>query len=136
MLSNPSNYIIQITGLRVFAHHGVFDFERQNGQDFFIDASVWLESQSALLSDNLNDTVHYGTLAQAIVENVRAEPVDLIETLAQRLLDLVLNFGGPTSPIRRAEITVHKPNAPIPYDFTDVSITVEGTRALGEGNRG
>lgn len=136
MLSNPSNYKIQITGLRVFAHHGVFDFERQNGQDFFIDASVWLESQSALLSDNLNDTVHYGTLAQAIVENVRTEPVDLIETLAQRLLDLVLNFGGPASPIRRAEITVHKPNAPIPYDFTDVSITVEGTRELGEGNRG
>lgn len=128
MLSQPANYKIQITGLRVFAHHGVFDFERVNGQDFFIDATVWLESQSALVSDDLNDTVHYGTLAEAIVENASNEPVDLIETLAQRLLYMVLNFGGPTSPIRRAEITVHKPNAPIPHDFADVAITVEGTR--------
>lgn len=128
MHENPTKYKIQITGLRVFAHHGVFDFERQNGQDFFIDASVWLESESALVNDDLNDTVHYGSLAQAIVENVRQSPVDLIETLAQRLLDMVLNFGGPASPIRRAEITVHKPNAPIPFDFADVSITVEGER--------
>lgn len=135
MLSKPSNYKIQITGLRVFAHHGVFDFERQNGQDFFIDATAWLESSSALVSDDLHDTVHYGTLAQAIVENVRNEPVDLIETLAQRLLEMVLNFGGPTSPIRRAEITVHKPNAPIPYDFADVAITVEGARdSAGHSN--
>jgi len=128
VLAKPSQYKIQITGLRVFAHHGVFDFERQNGQDFFIDATVWLESSSALVSDDLNETVHYGTLAEAIVDNVRGEPVDLIETLAQRLLEMVLNFGGPTSPIRRAEITVHKPNAPIPHDFADVAITVEGAR--------
>lgn len=125
---NADKYKIKITGLRVFAHHGVFDFERQNGQDFYIDATVWMAGNKAAITDDLGDTVHYGTLAQAIVENVRNEPVDLIETLAQRLLDLVLNFGGPTSPILKAEITVHKPNAPIPYDFADVSITVKASR--------
>lgn len=127
---NADTYKIKIKGLRVFAHHGVFDFERQNGQDFFIDATVWMQGNKAALTDDLNDTVHYGTLAQAIVENVRNEPVDLIETLAQRLLDLVLNFGGPQGPILKAEITVHKPSAPIPYDFQDVSITVKAKREI------
>jgi dihydroneopterin aldolase len=126
--NDASEYKIKISGLRVFAHHGVFDFERQNGQDFFIDAVVWMNGNKAALTDDLSDTVHYGTLAQAIVENVRNEPVDLIETLAQRLLDLVLNFGGPSSPIRKAKITVHKPSAPIPYDFNDVSITVKAKK--------
>ena len=130
MHSNASEYKIKISGLRVFAHHGVFDFERQNGQDFYIDAVVWMHGNKAAMTDDLGDTVHYGTLSQAIVENVRNEPVDLIETLAQRLLDLVLNFGGPTSPIRKAKITVHKPNAPIPYDFKDVSITVKAKREI------
>ena len=121
---------ISIKGLRVYAHHGVFDFERQNGQDFYIDATVWVGSPKATLTDNLADTIHYGELAKAIVENVKAQPVDLLETLAQRLLDLVLNFGGPASPIIKAEITVHKPNAPIVYEFEDVSVTVKAKKEV------
>lgn len=119
-------YQIKLTGLRVFAHHGVFDFERQNGQDFYIDASVWIDGDKAAYNDDLSKTVHYGDLAKAIVDNVKQNPVDLIETLAQRLLDLALNFGGGI--VTRAQITVHKPDAPILYEFQDVSVTVEGTR--------
>ena len=85
---------ISITGLRVFAHHGVFDFERQNGQDFFIDASVWIDGDSAVFADDLSKTAHYGDLAKGLVEQTKAEPVDLLETLAQRLLDYCLNFSG------------------------------------------
>jgi dihydroneopterin aldolase len=123
---------IKITGLRVFAHHGVFDFERQNGQDFYIDASVWIDGDGAAYNDDLAKTVHYGDLAKAIVDNVKHNPVDLIETLAQRLLDLALNFGGGI--VAKAEITVHKPDAPILYEFQDVSVTVEASR--GEFNIG
>ena len=104
---------IKLTGLRVFAHHGVFDFERQNGQDFYIDATVWVDNKVLAFNDDLSNTVHYGDLAKALVENVKAQPVDLLETLAQRLLDMVLNWGGPASPVVKAKITVHKPNAPI-----------------------
>jgi len=121
---------IKITGLRVFAHHGVFDFERQNGQDFYIDASVWVDGDAAAFSDDLGKTVHYGSLAQALVENVRNEPVDLLETLAQRLLDLCLNFNHGS--VLKAKITVHKPNAPIPYEFADVSVTVQAKRARND----
>jgi dihydroneopterin aldolase len=119
---------IKLTGLRVFAHHGVFDFERQNGQDFYIDAVVWVDSQGLEFNDDLSKTVHYGDLAKALVDNVKHQPVDLLETLAQRLLDLVLNWGGPAGPVVKAEITVHKPNAPIVYEFNDVSVTIKGKR--------
>ena len=117
---------ISIKGLRVFAHHGVFDFERQNGQDFYIDASVWINGDKAAFSDDLRNTVHYGELAKGLVELTKNEPVDLLETLAQRLLDYVFNFGGVI--VLKAKITVHKPSAPIPYEFEDVSVTVKAKR--------
>lgn len=117
---------ITITGLRVFAHHGVFDFERQNGQDFYIDASIWVDGDKAAFSDDLNHTAHYGDLAKGLVELTKNNPVDLLETLAQRLLDYALNFGG--GKVLKAKITVHKPGAPIPYEFEDVSITVKAKR--------
>jgi dihydroneopterin aldolase len=118
---------ISITGLRVFAHHGVFDFERQNGQDFYIDASIWVDGDKAAFSDDLNHTAHYGDLAKGLVELTKNNPVDLLETLAQRLLDYALNFGG--GKVLKAKITVHKPGAPIPYEFEDVSITVKAKRS-------
>ena len=117
---------IKIKALRVFAHHGVFDFERQNGQDFYVDATVWLDGDRAAFSDDLTHTAHYGDLAKGLVEIVKGEPVDLLETLAQRLLDFALNFGAGL--VEKAEITVHKPNAPIPYEFEDVSVTVKARR--------
>ena len=119
---------ISITGLRVFAHHGVFDFERQNGQDFYIDASIWVDGDKAAFSDDLNHTAHYGDLAKGLVELTKNNPVDLLETLAQRLLDYALNFGG--GKVLKAKITVHKPGAPIPYEFEDVSITLKAKRPL------
>jgi dihydroneopterin aldolase len=118
---------IAITGLRVFAHHGVFDFERQNGQDFYIDATIWIDGDKAAFSDDLNHTAHYGDLAKGLVELTKNDPVDLLETLAQRLLDYALNFGG--GKVLKAKITVHKPGAPIPYEFEDVSITVKAKKS-------
>lgn len=118
---------IAITGLRVFAHHGVFDFERQNGQDFYIDATIWIDGDKAAFTDDLNNTAHYGDLAKGLVELTKNDPVDLLETLAQRLLDYALNFGG--GKVLKAKITVHKPGAPIPYEFEDVSITVKAKKS-------
>ena len=117
--------LIQITGLKVHAHHGVFQFERQYGQHFLIDASVWLNPKTAGTNDDLAQTVNYGTLAQLIVEDAKSNPVDLLETLATRLLTKVMQFGGST--ITRASITVHKPEAPIDYEFADVSVTVDSS---------
>ena len=121
---------ISIKGLRVFAHHGVFEFERVNGQDFFIDASVWLDGKAAAANDDLAKTVNYGELANALVANAKANPVDLLETLATRLLELVMSFGGgaETGIVKKVKITVHKPQAPIDHEFSDVSVTVRAKR--------
>jgi dihydroneopterin aldolase len=126
----PSPLKISIKGLRVFAHHGVFEFERVNGQDFFIDVSVWIDGQAAAAHDDLAKTVNYGELANAVVADAKANPVDLLETLATRLLDLVMGFGGgdTTGIVKRAKVTVHKPKAPIDHEFEDVSVTVKAKR--------
>jgi dihydroneopterin aldolase len=117
---------IQLTGLRVHGYHGVFEFERAYGQTFIIDASVWLDASAAASSDDLAKTLNYGSLADLLVEDAKANPVDLLETLAERLLVKVMEFGGPV--VTKASVTVHKPEAPIPHEFDDVSVTVEAQR--------
>ena len=121
---------ISIRGLKVYAHHGVFRFERDLRQDFFIDCDVWVDAEAAAANDDLAQTVNYGQLADALVADAKQNPVDLLETLAERLLALVLDFGGgaATGIVRKAKITVHKPNAPIEHEFADVSVTVKGKR--------
>ena len=115
---------ITLTGVTVRAHHGVFDFEREQGQDFVIDVTAWLDLAPAAGGDALAKTVHYGELAEAVSHAVASDPVDLIETVAERIARVVLSF-----PVERTEVTVHKPNAPIAVPFGDVAVTVERDRA-------
>lgn len=111
---------IALTGLRVRGRHGVLPEERRNGQDFVVDAVLHLDLRPAAADDDLTRTVHYGELAQALAAVVAGEPVDLLETLAQRLADVCL--ADPR--VERAEVTVHKPQAPIPLELADVAVTV------------
>jgi len=116
---------ITLTGLRVNAHHGVYDFERENGQDFVIDVTVWLDLRTAAQSDDVNRTIHYGELANEVTEAARHNPVDLIETVAERIAAVVLLHQA----AERVQVTVHKPQAPIEVPFTDVAVRIERTRA-------
>ncbi|MEV8368573.1 dihydroneopterin aldolase [Microbacterium sp. NPDC064584] len=111
---------IALTGLRVFGHHGVFDHERRDGQEFIVDARLYVDTAAAAASDDVADTVHYGEVAERIAAIVAGEPVNLLETLAQRIADAVLTFAG----VRMVAVTVHKPQAPIPLTFSDVSVTI------------
>lgn len=115
---------ITLTGLRVTAHHGVFDFERENGQEFVIDVTVWLDFRPASSGDDLARTIHYGELAVEVADAVRRDPVDLIETLAERIADVVLAHDA----AERVRVTVHKPQAPIEIPFADVSVSIERER--------
>ncbi|MDG6100713.1 dihydroneopterin aldolase [Dactylosporangium aurantiacum] len=116
---------ITLTGLRVRGNHGVFDFERRDGQDFVIDVVLELDLAPAAASDDVTDTVHYGELAGSLAEVVAGEPVNLIETLAHRLAGVCL--ADPR--VRAATVTVHKPQAPIPHEFADVAVTIRRQRA-------
>lgn len=111
---------IRLTGLRARGHHGVFDHERRDGQDFVIDLVVRLPFAPAAEGDDLARTVHYGELAEAVVAAVERDPVDLIETLAERIADVALSFPA----TRETVVTVHKPQAPISVPFDDVSVTI------------
>ena len=115
---------ITLTGLRAFAHHGVFDHERRDGQVFIIDVTVHLPLGNASGSDDLSKTVHYGELAEQVVAAVETDPVDLIETVAQRVADVALSFD----PVLFVTVTVHKPDAPITVPFDDVSVTIKRAR--------
>jgi 7,8-dihydroneopterin aldolase/epimerase/oxygenase len=116
---------ITLSGLRVRGRHGVFAFEREQGQDFVIDVRLELDLVPAAASDDVADTVHYGELAGRLAEIVGGEPVNLIETLADRLLTACLDDDR----VSTAEVTVHKPQAPIPLEFADVAVTLRRSRA-------
>jgi len=116
---------ITLTGVRVRAHHGVFDFEREQGQEFVIDVAVAVDLAAAASGDDLDRTVHYGELAEAVVEAVRRDPVDLIETVAERVAAVALAYPA----VEEVEVTVHKPEAPISVPFADVSVTIVRSRA-------
>jgi dihydroneopterin aldolase len=115
---------ISVLGLRVFARHGVLAHERSEGQDFLIDAVVWLDTAPAAASDEVSRTVDYGALAGELARAAGDPPVRLIETLAQRLAEVCLAQPG----VEEAEITVHKPHAPIPHPFCDVTVTIRRKR--------
>ena len=121
---NISDRIV-LTGLRATGHHGVLEHERQDGQVFVIDVTVHLSLREAATSDDIDDTVHYGVLAEKVVGAVESDPVDLIETVAERVADVALGF----SRVDAVEVTVHKPDAPITVPFDDVAVSISRTRS-------
>ncbi len=114
---------IVLTGLRTHGHHGVFEGERRDGQEFVVDVEVGLDTRAAAMTDDLSATVDYGALAQRVHDAIASEPVDLIETLAQRVADICL-----APPADWVQVTVHKPAAPIQVAFADVSLTIHRSR--------
>jgi dihydroneopterin aldolase len=115
---------ITLTGLRATAFHGVFDHERRDGQEFIIDVTVHLDFAAAAGSDSLAETVHYGVLAEQVVSAVERDPVDLIETVAERVATVALAHTA----VQRVDVTLHKPSAPITVPFADVSVAISRSR--------
>ncbi len=115
---------LAVLGIEAYGYHGVFDFERREGQVFKVDLVLGLDTREAAESDNLRDTVDYGSLVAQVKKAVETDPVDLIETLAQRIADVCLADER----VGWTEVTVHKPGAPIDATFTDVALTISRSR--------
>lgn len=120
---------LAITGIEVFAHHGVFDHEKRDGQEFVIDLVLGLDIRAAAASDDLRDTVDYGSLVAEVVGAATRDAADLIETVAERIATVCLT----DTRVEWTRVTIHKPEAPIPERFGDVALTITRRRDPGEG---
>ena len=123
---------ITLTGVRAYGYHGVFEAERREGQEFIVDVTLFLSIAAAAASDDVADTVHYGEVAERIVELVGGEPLNLIEALAARIADDLLITH---EIVRMVAVTVHKPHAPITVPFENVAVTIRRARELSAGGR-
>lgn len=120
---------IALTGLRVRGNHGVYEHEKRDGQEFLVDITVWIDLGGAAAEDDLAQTLNYGELAQRAADVVAGPPRDLIETVAAEIADGIMADGR----AHAAEVTIHKPHAPIPLDFADVAVTIRRSRRGGRG---
>ncbi|MBG6179079.1 dihydroneopterin aldolase [Arthrobacter sp. CAN_A1] len=115
---------ITVTGITAVGFHGVFDSERRDGQPFVVDVVLHLDLRTAGSTDDLTATAHYGDVAEQVVEAVTGEPLNLIEALAERIAARLLA----SFPAEAVQVTVHKPEAPIPVPFGDVAVSIVRTR--------
>src|SRR3954466_8509142 len=114
---------IELLGLRARGFHGVLEHERRDGQDFVIDVGLDVDTAAAAASDDLAQTVDYGTLAEPVATIVSGAPAHLIETLAQRIADVCLRDPR----VRAVDIAVHKPFAPVTVPVEDVVVRIRRT---------
>ena len=111
---------IRLVGIAATGYHGVFAHERRDGQTFVADVVVHLDTRRAAASDDLAHTINYGELAERVAAVLSGEPADLIETVAERIAATVLAYGQAVA----VDVEVHKPQAPIPVPFSDVTISL------------
>ncbi|MET4542595.1 MULTISPECIES: dihydroneopterin aldolase [Micrococcaceae] len=116
---------ITLTGVTAVGYHGVFDFERRDGQPFVVDAVLHTDFTKAAETDDLQYTAHYGEVAELITRHIEGEPLNLIEGLAVRIAEGILaNYS-----VAAVDVTVHKPKAPIEVPFGDVTVSVHRERS-------
>ena len=116
---------VTLCGITGFGYHGVFPQERARGQRFVVDVCLTLDLAPAAVSDDLRDTVDYGELARAVVHDIEAAPLNLIEALAGRVADRCLSDAR----VAEVEVTVHKPEAPMPVEVADVAVTLTRSKS-------
>lgn len=116
---------IALRGLRAWGRHGVLAAERERGQTFVVDVVLAVDTRDAAAADDLDHTVDYAALALAVTTLVEGDPVDLLETLAARIAAHALQQPL----VEEVEVTVHKPEAPLPVPFDDVTVTITRSRS-------
>ena len=116
---------IVLTGIHGFGYHGLFEQERKDGQDFFVDLTLEVDLKVASQSDAIADTVNYAEITDLVVEEITSNPVNLIEKLAARIAERVLNQH---IKVQSITVTVHKPQAPVAAQLKDIAVVVTRTR--------
>jgi dihydroneopterin aldolase/2-amino-4-hydroxy-6-hydroxymethyldihydropteridine diphosphokinase len=116
---------INIKNLEVFARHGVLPEENSVGQKFLISASLYMDLRAAGKSDDLAKTLNYAEICLTIKVFVENNTFNLIETVAERLAEMLL-IDNP--PLQKVWLEVKKPWAPISIPCETVSVEIERSR--------
>ena len=112
---------ICIEELKIFAHHGVFEHENINGQNFYVNAVLYVDTEKAGISDNLEESVDYSKVCELIYKVMTENTYKLIETAVQKIAEaILLKF----SLVKSVDIEVNKPEAPIDMKFRKLSVKV------------
>jgi dihydroneopterin aldolase len=111
---------IELTGLRALGVHGVLPEEQVRAQPFEVDLSVEADLRAAGHTDDLADTLDYGTLCDTVAKVVTGEHFALLERLAERIAEVVLGDGRVTS----VTVTVRKLRPPVPVDLATAGVTI------------
>mgnify|MGYP002767152039 FL=1 len=113
---------IRIDRLKVFAHHGVYPEESQQGQNFYVSAILDVDTREAGLKDELSESVDYGSVCMFIDKYMKTNTYKLLEAVAENLArEILLKY----LPAQSVTLKISKPKAPIPLPFEDVSVTVK-----------
>lgn len=113
--------VITIKELKIFAYHGVFEEEKNRGQNFYVNGILKTDLKKAAMSDQLGDSTHYGEVCLQIKESMTKENFDLIEKAAEKAIeDILCRFPL----VQEVTLEVRKPEAPIPMEFQSVSVTL------------
>lgn len=112
---------IHIDNLEVFAHHGVFPQEKEQGQKFYVNAVLYTSLREAGKKDDLTLSTHYGEVSLLIGRCLTEHTYNLIETAAEKTAEaILLAFPG----VQSLDLEVRKPEAPIPMQFESVSVKI------------
>ena len=117
--------LILLVGIQGFGYHGLFEHERSNGQDFLVDVALSVDLEIASMSDAIDDTVNYAEIAELVVAEITTNPVFLIEKLAGRIAERILNTYIKVSSVT---VTVHKPQAPVAASIGDIAVQITRMR--------
>lgn len=112
---------IRIRGLRVFAHHGVFQEETRLGQTFVVNATLYTSTREGGMLDSLEDTVSYADVCLFLTDFLQKNTWKLLETAVEHTCRALLK-QFPL--LRGVELELEKPSAPIPLPFDSVSVRV------------
>ncbi len=116
---------IIIKGLKIFAYHGVNPEETENGQDFLLDITMYANLKKARKSDDLEDTINYAKARKIVNAAMTDRPYKLIERAADEIAcRLLQNF----SKLKKVEVLLKKPNAPMSCEFDYVAVRVKKCR--------
>ena len=113
---------IEVKGIKAYGKHGVYIEEKKEEQLFLVDVRAILKDANKasvnIEEDLLEETINYETIVETVIELVKEESFNLIETLALKILDTL------KSPkLKEILVTVHKPNTILNQSTDDISVT-------------